>query len=261
MSEKARKSLLQRLSTQVRAQDWLAVIIELVIVVVGIFLGFQLTEWNAHRQERAREQVYMLNVAGDLRDDVGEMSENVRTAESRMAALDLLLRKSGQWNPPAAFPSSRYPIKVEKVPPFNQGAGYTLGIEAFILSSLDGNRFAYDTMISGDGLSIIHNKAMLGEIQTYYAGVDEVRDFEASQAVNRLRFIDALQEEGVSAVSGESLDQLAAIVRAHPPLRAAAENYWLYANRHVFLTRKLNASADALADKIEAEYQASGDHD
>jgi hypothetical protein len=48
---------------------------------------------------------------------------------------------------------------------------------------------------------------------------------------------------------------VAAVVSANPPLRAAMENYWFYANRHLFLTRQLARDADALAGKIEQRYR------
>lgn len=197
----------------------------------------------------------MVNVARNLRDDAKEMEENIRTASSRMASLDHLLRLAGNWNPPKEFPSSRFAIKVEQVPPFDVRSGYTIGVEVFILSFYDGNRFAYNTLINADGPSLIGDQEMLGEIQHYYASVDLLLTFEQSLAENRLRVIDALQAEGFSAVDRASFDEVAAAVRANPPLRAAIENYWFYANRQVYLTRRLSEDAAALAGRIERRYR------
>lgn len=246
--------LLARLAQRLRAQDWLAAGIEVTIVVLGVFLGFQVTEWNEYRQDRSRERSYMANVASDLRDDVAEMDENSRTAASRMAALSALLHEVDGWEPPNEYRSSRYAIKIEETPPFDEDAGYRIGLESFILSTLDGNRFAYNTLIAGDGLEIVRDKALLREVQAYYAAVDEVQDFERSLEDNRLRFVDQLQAKGVSAIGGETSSDLAKLVRADPALRATIENYWLYANRHVFLTRNLSAGAADLSAKIERSY-------
>lgn len=196
----------------------------------------------------------MLNVARDLRADVAEMDENVRTASSRMASLDRLLRLAGAWSPPAEFPSSRFMIKVEQVPPFDPRSGYTIGIESFILSYYEGNRFAYNALINADGPSVVRNRARLGEIQQYYASVDQLLSFERALSESRLRVLDAMQAEGVSAVDRSSFEAVAEIVRRSPPLRAAIENYWFYANRHVFLTGNLSGQADVLARRIEARY-------
>jgi hypothetical protein len=47
--------ILQRLMAAVRAQNWFAVVLELVIVVLGIVIGFQVTAWNENRIARADE--------------------------------------------------------------------------------------------------------------------------------------------------------------------------------------------------------------
>jgi hypothetical protein len=45
-----------RLAGSLRRQDWTAVVIELVTVMLGLFLGLQINDWNDARQARAREK-------------------------------------------------------------------------------------------------------------------------------------------------------------------------------------------------------------
>ncbi len=255
MSKARGKPIFRRFAQSLRAQDWVAAGIEFVLVVLGVFLGFQLTQWNDDRQDRAREVSLMLNVARDLREDVIELNENARNAASRMASLDRLLQLAGDWNPPAEFPSSRFVIKVEQVPPFKPNSGYTIGIETFVLATYDGNRFAYDALINADGPIVVRDQARLSEIQKYYATVDQVLTFEQGLTDTRFRLLDSMQTEGLSAVDRSSFESVALIVRRSPPLRAAIENYWLYTNRQVFVTRSLSSDAAKLANSIEAEYQ------
>jgi hypothetical protein len=255
LSKARGKPIFQRFAQSLRAQDWVAAGIEFVLVVLGVFLGFQLTQWNDDRQDRAREVSLMLNVARDLREDVIELNENARNAASRMASLDRLLQLAGDWNPPAEFPSSRFIIKVEQVPPFKPNSGYTIGIETFVLATYDGNRFAYDALINADGPIVVRDQARLSEIQKYYATVDQVLTFEQGLTDTRFRLLDSIQTEGISAVDRSSFESVALIVRRSPPLRAAIENYWLYTNRQVFVTRSLSSDAAKLANSIEAEYK------
>ncbi|MEP7315339.1 MAG: hypothetical protein ABI667_01450 [Sphingomicrobium sp.] len=254
MSDARSSPPLARIAQRLRAHDWLAAAIEVAIVVLGIFLGFQVTEWNEKRQDRVREVSLMLNIARDLHEDVKEMEENIRTASSRMASLDHVLGLAGDWNPPTQFPSSRFSIKVERVPPFDPKSGYSFGVETFILSFYDGNRFAYNALINADGPAVARDQDLLGTIQQYYASVDQLLTFERTLAESRLRVLDAMQAEGISAVDRSSFDQVASVVRANPPLRAAIENYWIYANRQVFLTRTLSRDAAGLAGRVEKEY-------
>lgn len=51
--------LLRRVTEHVKAQNWLAVALDFMIVVVGVFIGIQVSNWNAVRGERALERVYL----------------------------------------------------------------------------------------------------------------------------------------------------------------------------------------------------------
>jgi hypothetical protein len=56
----------RRLAERLHAQDWVAVIIEFVIVVAGIFVALQATQWHEARQQRERELVYLTRLSEDL---------------------------------------------------------------------------------------------------------------------------------------------------------------------------------------------------
>lgn len=58
--------ILQRLSRSIREQDWFAVTIELLVVVIGIFLGLQVSDWNQQRQDRADERRYLERLYDEL---------------------------------------------------------------------------------------------------------------------------------------------------------------------------------------------------
>ena len=49
--------LLRRVIEHVKAQNWTAVAIDFVIVVVGVFIGIQVSNWNDARQEAASRQL------------------------------------------------------------------------------------------------------------------------------------------------------------------------------------------------------------
>ena len=61
-------SILGRLTQAVRDQNWFAVALELIIVVLGVVIGFQVTAWGQARADEAREQTYLRQLAADLRE-------------------------------------------------------------------------------------------------------------------------------------------------------------------------------------------------
>lgn len=48
--------ILKRLSIAIREQNWVAVILEFIIVIAGVVIGFQVTAWNAERADRVYER-------------------------------------------------------------------------------------------------------------------------------------------------------------------------------------------------------------
>jgi hypothetical protein len=58
--------LLRRLQNAFRSQDWITVIVEIIVVVVGIFLGLQVDNWNSERQERALAATYIERISNEL---------------------------------------------------------------------------------------------------------------------------------------------------------------------------------------------------
>ncbi len=57
--------ILRRITEHVKTQNWFAVALDFVIVVVGVFVGIQVSNWNAERQERQREAAYLQRLHAD----------------------------------------------------------------------------------------------------------------------------------------------------------------------------------------------------
>ena len=64
---------LMKLSTRLRAHDWTAALIELLIVIVGILIAMQVSNWNQDRVDRARADAYYLRLHAELAADVAAM--------------------------------------------------------------------------------------------------------------------------------------------------------------------------------------------
>ena len=83
--------ILQRITHNLRAQNWTAIGIEFLIVVAGVFLGTQVANWNQGRVEKAATQQMMLQLVPELQSQI-EFVESVRTyyATSRRYADEAL---------------------------------------------------------------------------------------------------------------------------------------------------------------------------
>jgi len=243
--------ILRRVIEHVKNQHWAAVFIDFAIVVLGVVIGMQVSNWNAERANRALEATHLKNLAKDIRSDIAEIDRILHVSSVRMSVLNRLLAEASGKPLPDGFASARGRIEIEKVVPFPDNDPNTVGIALFILTTLDGNRSTYQTIISTGALGIIRDTGLVREILDYYAAVDGARHFEVGLEQNRDKLIDAERQIGISPVQGQSLAEFAAILHANEPLLATAQNYWLYTNRHLKLIGELRAEAERLATHLE----------
>ena len=60
--------IFKRAVAKLRAQDWMAIAIELAIVIVGVFIGIQVANWNQERLERRETQQMLTRLKPELRN-------------------------------------------------------------------------------------------------------------------------------------------------------------------------------------------------
>ena len=61
--------ILRRFSESLKQQNWTAIVIEFVLLVLGVFLGIQVANWNAAQAEGRLGRAYVQQLARDLRVD------------------------------------------------------------------------------------------------------------------------------------------------------------------------------------------------
>ncbi|MBI1393572.1 MAG: hypothetical protein GC152_12590 [Alphaproteobacteria bacterium] len=69
--------ILRRITEHVKAQNWTAVALDFVIVVVGVFIGIQVSNWNAEIADRRTETGYLRQLQGDLRNIEEEVAAQI----------------------------------------------------------------------------------------------------------------------------------------------------------------------------------------
>jgi len=73
--------IIQRIAAALKRQDWFQVVIEILIVIVGIFIGLQVQAWYETRGDRELEAKYL----AQLHDEVEEIEERFKGILPRVA--------------------------------------------------------------------------------------------------------------------------------------------------------------------------------
>ncbi|MEO8810045.1 MAG: hypothetical protein ABI386_07360 [Rhodanobacter sp.] len=83
---------LRRVTANFRKQDWTAVVVELAVVVVGVFIGMQVTNWNDARIERSQEKSLLLQLHQDFEESVAGQSRDLRFIDRQLSDQAVILK-------------------------------------------------------------------------------------------------------------------------------------------------------------------------
>lgn len=158
--------LLRRITKHVVEQNWVAVGIDTLVVILGIFIGFQLNNWNVERKEAAKGENYLERIADELEQDIrffdSVLRSNERSIENAQFLLETVDNEDLVRENPTRFITSL------------ASAG------ASIVVNVSNNTFE-EIKFSGN-LELIADEELRNEIADYY-------DFiEVSQTFSHLRF-------------------------------------------------------------------------
>jgi hypothetical protein len=83
---------IHRFAQSIRRQDWFAVLIEILVVLVGLVTAFQVDRWWEARGDRMAEATYLSRLISDIEVDIPELEFAIRLAEVRLGFGDLLVK-------------------------------------------------------------------------------------------------------------------------------------------------------------------------
>ena len=82
--------ILRRLSSAVKRQDWVTVLIEFVLVIAGVLIALQVNNWNEARSDRAEEAAFRERLAVDVSRAREQLSVFIDARERRLIAIAMV---------------------------------------------------------------------------------------------------------------------------------------------------------------------------
>jgi hypothetical protein len=136
-------------------QNWFAVLIDIGIVVLGVFLGIQASNWNTARLERGEVRSYQKQIVNDLIANEQELAERLHYyGQVRAHALAAMAALEGKA--PAGEPFLVNSYQATQVLPIRM------------------ERSAYDEMIASGMAKSFGAPAVRRRLSSYYAGTDRL---------------------------------------------------------------------------------------
>ena len=98
--------ILQKIAASLKKRDWGTVVLEVLIVVAGIFIGLQVDDWNEDRKDRIEERSYLERMRTDISRDLELLSFSKSLADERIAQIRFLETIARDAKAAGADPSS-----------------------------------------------------------------------------------------------------------------------------------------------------------
>jgi len=187
--------IIRRITEHLRQQNWVAVGLDLSVVILGVFLAFQVNEWKEARQSRADELVAIERLQQEASEIVEFLQRFVSEFERLAANQDFAV---------AALSENAWEVTdQEKI---------ETGIATMVLyPAISPPRSTYDELVGSGRYGAISYPAVRKAISQYYADLD----FVASQ----LLFFRQISDESMDLAG----DGLVLVYNPDSDLRLAAQ--------------------------------------
>lgn len=252
--------LLRRVIEHVKAQNWTAVALDFVIVVVGVFLGIQVSNWNDARTKTYRESEILKTIYDELQEDRAEFRAGKESAIVTISSASYVLEAAGvDVFDQLAMPMSNFPdmaISASYAPVPNpitltEDQKQRLWSSIVVAYFPTANATAIDALIGAGNLDMITDKAVRQNLQEYRNTAIALHGSQA-ETIKAFRTIavSAGQERGYSPFYRGSEREFLDRVKDDKHLLAVIATQREYAALHWLLIEKADADARELLSQI-----------
>lgn len=150
--------ILRRVTAHFRNQEWAAIAIEFVIVVVGVFVGLQVDNWNGERAESRREVLYLVALREDFGTVAAELESSIARYEAIANSMTMLIEQSRKPAPDASLDA------------LNEAARQLIRMVGMPIVS-----DTYANLTGSGDLAIIKSQALKNKMASFFAQIQVVR--------------------------------------------------------------------------------------
>ena len=248
--------IFRRLAQQLREQNWTAIFIEFVLLVLGVFLGIQAANWNEDRVERELVRGHLSEIAADLRRHNDLSADLDSSAKMRISAVDYIYREAFGTRLPTTLMLAKVEWKAPVVEPFpTEQLDQLMGSINLVRVSVR-SRTGYESLMSSGRLGLIRNRELAMQIQKYFGDYDDLLDTQ-TQVFRTFRNHGAMKQYdlGVSTFDRRPAAEIVALARESKSFATYLRSQREWAILHANLLGNIDRDTRTLLAAIEKELQ------
>ncbi|MEL6826756.1 MAG: hypothetical protein AAFN91_10960 [Pseudomonadota bacterium] len=252
--------LLRRITKHVKDQNWFAVGIDFVIVVIGVFIGIQVANWNEARTDAIQEQEILADLLTDLQADQASLSVSLELVTLGIDGGNILLREAGLdpirsvSSPVRSSALNSNILEAKSPPPLTDEIRGDLWKHVMIRLFPRHSNGSIETIIAAGNSSTLKNDVLYQELLRYRTLWIAVEDAQINTfRPLRDRVIFAGQEHGFSPLTPIDADFLAEALGLDPTLKGALRTFVEYTVIERGFYERLQQQSQALETRVTAE--------
>ena len=170
--------ILANLAKAVREQNYYAVVLEFVIVIAGVVIGFQITAWNADRQNAARVDQALIRLQAETEQTIMVLRRRIEINASRQTDQSVMVRvaMNGELAPEDRATFERAVAQV------------------MYFSRLPVQQSSYEALEQSGDLALITDRDLMAELNRYRGRLAWIDNQHAGFRRGLTTFSDTLSE-------------------------------------------------------------------
>lgn len=243
--------LLRRITQHIKEQNWFAVVLDFLIVVVGVFIGLQVSNWNDARSDRALRSEYLTQLTEDLRADIAEATDTATSHWQRAAAIEDIFEAANLEAPLAELYNEGEVLKAPPYPDFESDYPYAHNHKITYLPQFEVSTETFDALVGNGHFELLRDAELVRQIQGYYRLLDRARNLEASIIRANSTLSEARYDNGIPLTGRITLEDLAAAVNSDQRLVASLDSNFMLSASNAGTMVGVQQAATALIKAIE----------
>ena len=243
--------ILRRVIGHVRKQEWTAIGIDLMIVVVGVFIGLQVDTWNQGRRDHDRERAYLVRIAAELDESILSIQRSNALTRERMALNQLLIDSVAKPESVRADPG-RFIYAMTR-------GGYTFA------PNVQG--YTFEEIKSSGDLGIFSDPQLSLDLMAFYAGAQQKAQWSYLRSLSQFEYIRrsagilsagqlALAQDASRTLRTDDVEGTVAAYQrmlARPDFVEWVPITWSYRTTDLEYGKEILRAAEDLRERVRAE--------
>ena len=173
--------ILRSVMRHVRDQNWFAVGIDFLIVVVGVFIGIQVANWNEDNIQRDDESAYLRLLEADVQS----------SRELAQSTLDMLLRQDDARQRLYLFSADDdSAAELQEIPGL-------LNLSIWAMPTMEFSQTTFETLKSTGQLDVLGDESLIRELTDLQSDILDIRRREALETTTLVNLTDPMLIEHV----------------------------------------------------------------